>query len=84
MEILVEGNYIKAFRISKCDKDLIILELKSSGSQLTIGNRYSTKAKLIDEEGKFLNELDPFNYEMIAEYQNTVNFCVDCLRDWSN
>lgn len=81
MDVLVEGKYMKAFRIGK-DTDLIVVELKQSGVQLEITNRYSTKAKLIDEEGRFLKQLDPFNSEMMAEYQNTIEFCVNCLRDW--
>ena len=82
MEILIEGDYLKAYVLSPKSK-IIFIAFKSDELILTaVTDKNFSVAKLIDSKGKFLNKLDPFNPKMIAEYQNTVEFCVNCLNDW--
>ena len=84
MEILVEGEYFKAYVLAPRSRIIFIAFKEDELTLAAVTDKRFSQAKLIDNEGEFLKKLDAFNPKMIAEYQNTVEFCVSCLNDWRN
>ena len=80
MEKLVEGTYFKVLKLSN-----VYLLIQTVGTvhpreQAVIHEVLG--AKLFDCDNEFIARLDPFNSKMIAELQNTIEFCFNCIDDW--
>lgn len=77
---LVEGTFFKVNYYAFAPASLYVKRTDNRGPNLMV-IKENEKPKLVDIKGAFIEQLDPFNSQMVAEFQNCVNFAINVLLD---